>query len=263
MKTLLALILVSLGVGARSAALSAPATRQDAPSATPIVRMMAGAGPAQIQPAIDLFRADLGGTNNGVGGSYTNGWREIGWDEVPDAEASPNLLPPDYYNTAAPQGVVLETPGTGFAVSANEGVAPIYFGDLTLSYADLFTSYSPQRLFTPLGSTETDVTFFVPGTDRAATVSGFGLVFTNVRLDDAASVECFDANGNSLGRWSAPPDGGGGLSFLGVAWSNGAPIARVRITSGTVPLAAGVTDGGTTNVVALDDFIYGEPRPAP
>jgi hypothetical protein len=33
----------------------------------------------------------------------------------------------------------------------------------------------------------------------------------------------------------------------------------VRITSGTAAIGPGITDGGATDLVVLDDFIYGEP----
>ena len=38
--------------------------------AAPIIRLASGANPAAIQATVDQFRADLGGANNGVGGSF-------------------------------------------------------------------------------------------------------------------------------------------------------------------------------------------------
>src|SRR5579884_801410 len=62
-----------------------------APStAVPIVEQGSGANPAAIQGAVDAFRADLGGANNGVGGSFSSGRREINWDGTPDNFSSPN-----------------------------------------------------------------------------------------------------------------------------------------------------------------------------
>jgi hypothetical protein len=298
-KSLLAFLLAGVALALQTQVMNAPAPSGSAHAASaPVVRSAAGAGPEDVEPAMAALRADLGDANNGAASSLTvqsarnaslqaglasagvvsvyrgepgsprrapqasNGWREVSWDDVPDADAMPNPLPPDFYNTTSPGGIVLATPGTGFAVSANDGVTAVHFGDLTPSYADLFTVFSPQRLLTPLGSTVTDVRFFVPGTTTAASVSGFGAVFSNVRLAGAASIEYFAADGASLGVWYAEPDGGNGLSFLGVSWGDGTRIARVRITSGTQPLGAGVVDSGKTNVVALDDFIYSEPRAA-
>jgi len=56
----------------------------------------------------------------------------------------------------------------------------------------------------------------------------------------------------------------GGSTFVGVSFTD-AIIARVRITLGTGALGAAVNDisaGGTTDVVVLDNVIYGEPRRA-
>ena len=53
-----------------------------------------------------------------------------------------------------------------------------------------------------------------------------------------------------------------GLTFLAVAYDN-AIIARVRITLGTGALGANVndiSDGGTVDLVVLDNLIYGEPH---
>src|SRR2546430_14617119 len=76
-------------------------------SAAPLVRQGAGANPADIQAIVDQFRADLGGSNNGVGGSFATGRREINWDGVPDANATPNFLAPDFFNTTSPRGLVM------------------------------------------------------------------------------------------------------------------------------------------------------------
>jgi len=134
------------------------------------VRQASGPNPAAIQAAIDQFRADLG-TNNGGDDPAQSGRREISWDELPDIEADPNKLPPDAY---AGRGALLSTPGTGLQVSAdssNPDGRPIEFGRATL-----FAPFSPQRLFSPLGSTITDVRFVEPGGSTPALSRGFGAV---------------------------------------------------------------------------------------
>lgn len=40
----------------------------------------------------------------------------------------------------------------------------------------------------------------------------------------------------------------------------GERIARVRITSGNAALGTGVNDGGATDLVVMDDFVYAEPQ---
>ena len=235
--------------------------------AVPVIRAASGSAPADITSAIDQFRADLGGANNGANAPAEGGRREINWDGVPDSFSAPNALPPDFFNKNSPRGAVFSTPGSGFQTSAdndNPTNTPVRFGNIDPSYTDTFAVFSPQRLFTAVGSTVTDVHFFVPGTNMPATVSGFGSIFTDV---DTAStrIEYFNAQGRSLGRFRVPPSRSGGLSFLGVSFRDlgggeATRIARVRITSGKAPLKAGVRDSSRRDLVVMDDFIYGEPR---
>ena len=109
-----------------------------------------------------------------------------------------------------------------------------------------------------MGSTITDVNFFVPGSTNAASTSGFGAVFTDVNVANSSSIQFFDLNNNSLGTFAVPSiSGNETLSFLGVQFNAGERVGRVRITSGNQVLAAGNT---LTDLVVMDDFIYGEPQ---
>ena len=154
---------------------------------------------------------------------------------------------------------MFSTPGTGFQVSANAGVGPVEFGNMNPNYPTQFQTFSPQRLFTSLGSTITDVNFFVPGSTTASSTSAFGAVFTDVDLANITSIQFFDTIGQSVGTFSAPV-ANNGLSFLGVQFNAGERIGRVRITSGNTPL--GPTETGGLDVVVMDDFIYSEPAAA-
>ncbi|MEO8348588.1 MAG: hypothetical protein ABI610_06715, partial [Acidobacteriota bacterium] len=219
-----------------------------------------GANPASIQATVDAYRTALGALNPNVAGSFPSGRREINWDGVPDAFAAPNNLPANFFNVNSPRGVVFSTPGTGFQVSANSGIAPIEFDNINPTYSSIFQPFSPQRLFTALGSSVTDVNFFVPGSTTPATTQGFGAVFTDVDLASTTSIEFFDSVGTSLGVFFVPA-ANNGLSFLGVLFNAGERIGRVRITSGNAAL--GPNDAPpTTDVVVMDDFIYGEPQGA-
>jgi len=63
-----------------------------------------------------------------------------------------------------------------------------------------------------------------------------------------------------------PQSPDGGLSFVGVFANAGAPIGFVSIFSGSAALGPTVNDvsnGGTQDLVVMDDFIYGEPTPVP
>jgi hypothetical protein len=218
----------------------------------------AGANPASIQAVVDAYRADLGTLNPNVAGSSGSGRREINWDGVPDALAAPNNLPPNFFNVNSPRGVEFSTPGTGFQVSATTASGnPVQFGNINPTYPTLFETFSPQRLFTAIGSNLVDVNFFVPGSNTPALTNGFGAVFTDVDLANTTSLTFFDSANNSLGTFFVPVSvGNEGLSFLGVDFGS-AVVSRVRIVSGNAALGPNETAG--LDLVVMDDFIYGEP----
>src|SRR5947207_7724003 len=237
------------------ATVAVPATAQTVQS---------GSG-ATTTSARDAFRADLGGgTLAGANGSFGGVRREINWDGVPAASSAPNNLPANFFNTTSPRGVVFATPGTGFQVSgattdAGAGQpAAQNFGNINPTYTATFQQFSPQRLFTSLGSNITDVNFFVPGTSTPGTVTSFGAIFTDVDNANDTRMQFFDANSILITQQTVPAQNvNGGLSFLGLTISN-RPIARVRIISGNSAL--GPNDNPSfTDVVAMDDFIYSEP----
>src|SRR5688572_23924915 len=236
----------------------------------PVIRSAAGANAAAIQSAVDQFRTDLGPLNPNNGQSFVSGRREINWDGVPDGSSSPNNLPNNFFNLNSPRGAVFTTPCSNalFRVSSTtaSGV-PVRFGEIDPSYTTTFTTFSAQRLFTVLSGTAVPcniltINFFIPGTGIPATVSGFGIVFTDVDTTGDARIVCYDKSGNLLSPgFMAPAAANGGLSFVGVSYNDGERISQCQIVSGPSRLAAGNVDGvGGVNVVAMDDFIYGEPR---
>lgn len=229
----------------------------------PVTFSAAGADPASIQATVDAYRTALGALNPNVAGSFASGRREINWDGVPDGFSDPNNLPANFFNVNSPRGVVFSTPGTGFQVSANAvnpTSTPIEFGNINATYPSIFQTFSPQRLFTALGSNVVDVNFFVPGSTTTATTSGFGAVFTDVDNADATSVAFFDEMGAALGTFFVAP-ANNGLSFLGVLFNAGERVGRVRITSGNAALGPNDSPPGA-DVVVMDDFIYAEPQGA-
>src|SRR5437867_8880878 len=137
-------------------------------AAAPITFSASGSFPAGIQATVDAYRADLGTLRPNVAGSFGSGRREINWDGVPDPFSAPNLLPANFFNVNSPRGVVFTTPGTGFQVSANAGIAPIQFDNIDATYSRTFEPFSPQRLFTSLHSNLLDINFFLPGTHTPA-----------------------------------------------------------------------------------------------
>jgi hypothetical protein len=223
--------------------------------AGPVVREAAGANAAAIQAAVDQFRADLGGANNGnTAGTQPSGRREINWDGG-GAGATLTLDPTPMERFSA-RGARFLTSGTGFALS---GQPQPEFGETNASYPGLFGTFSSPRLFAPLGSNEMDVVFHVPGnTAVAAGVTAFGAVFTDVDSASSTRLQFYTVDGVLLYERAVPAAAGNEtLSFVGVSFNAGEVIGRVRIVSGNVAL--GPDETGAIDVVAMDDFIYAEP----
>jgi hypothetical protein len=239
-------------------------------TAAPVEFGGAGAQPADIQTPVTAFRTALG-PNNGVGGTFSGGRREINWDAIPDAFSAPHLMPANFFNANSKRGAVFFTPGTGFKVSAKVGnptVTPVEFGEIAPNLPHEFQTFSPPRLFTALDSAITEVLFFIPGTNIPATVTAFGSVFTNVAHAGTTKIEYFDVRGAVLHTQFVAPGTvqHESLSFAGTAFDAGEQVYLVRITSGNVELGA---DGGAfpnnrrgepVDLVVMDDFIYAEPQ---
>jgi hypothetical protein len=217
-----------------------------------------GSDATAIAPVVNAFRNVLGSNNGNALGEQPNGRREINWDGGGDAaNATTFPTPMITFNTAPTTRGVVFTSNTSFEIS---GQPMPKFGDINITYPGIFTTFSAPRLFTPLGSTITDVQFYIPGTNTPAAVNAFGAVFTDVDLPQSTSIEYFNVAGHSLGRVFVPP-ASNGLSFVGLIFQD-KRVGRVRITSGNTPLDPTTTDGGGVDVVVMDDFIYGEPSVA-
>jgi hypothetical protein len=251
-----------------SSLLAALALAPLAVHAAPKVTTAAGANSADLTAAVTAFRADLalGGVGNVALGPLVNGFRNVNWDGAPDSLAAPAALPADFFNNNVRRGAVFTTPtpGATIQVSAtfdNATGTAVRFGNIDPSYATRFKAFTEQRIFAAVGSTIIDTNFFVPGSPATtATVNGFGAVFCDVDLANTSSIECFDAAGKSLGKFYAPV-ADNGLSFVGVFFADGERVARVRLTHGNLALGPGHVDSATQDVVATDDFMYGEPLP--
>ena len=234
----------------------------------PAVFQAAGPNIASIQGIIDQYRLAIGGVNNGNNpGPLATGRREINWDGGGSTATSPGPTPfLVFLNT---RGAFIETPGSGFVQAPLDGLVTT-FGNP--SYATTFQPFSPVRLFSPVGSRVTELSFFVPGTGTGteATTRGFGAVFSDVdrpngnagsgRVDSKGStfIQYFAADKTLLHSTFVPSSpGDASLSFLGVLFSD-ARIARIRIFTGNA--IPGANDAGSSDVVMMDDFIYAEPQ---
>jgi hypothetical protein len=212
-----------------------------------------------ITAAVNEYRTLLGALNANVPGEQTGGRREVNWDGVPPQFTNNDLFPGNFFNVNSPRGILLATNGFGFRISDSGYV------DLNPKYVGEFNAFSPFKLFIARGSTTIDVRFVVAGSNTPAVVTGFGSVFEDVGRAQSTTIEYFDVDGNRLAKVAAPRRSDAkGLSFVGVKFDAGI-VARVRITAGDTPLSPFVTDnvtgkGRKRDLVATDDFIYGEPR---
>jgi hypothetical protein len=246
----------------------------------PVIFQAAGPNAASIQSTVDAFRAALGEPNNlNNPGPLPSGRREINWDGGGNNDTTtPPVTPFDVFLDS--RGARFTALGAGLSqappAGGPEGGLAGLFDNPT--YGDIFTPFSPLRLFTPVGSNLTQATFFLPGpnaVESPATVSGFGAVFTDVDEPDGLAwhkqhgsprgastrIEYFDVDGKLIFSGFVPASpGDGSLSFFGVVFPD-ARIAQVRITTGNV--APGPDDDGQNDIVMMDDFLYGEPQPIP
>jgi PEP-CTERM motif len=224
-------------------------TLPDSASALPQFFVDLGPTAADIQDTVAAFQSALGDPNNGnTAGPLPSGRREINWDGGGAVDGTLSGTP---FAGFSNRGVTFQTPGTGFLQGP---VGP----------SGTFAPFSQARLFVPVGSNVTSANFSIPGSNGAvpATVAGFGAVFSDVDTG-ATTIEFFDASNNLITTLGVPfVTGNQMFSFAGILLDPSAPgIASLRITTGNAQL--GVADGGGNDVVAMDDFLFSEPRAVP
>jgi hypothetical protein len=221
------------------------------------------AGSPSILPSVISFRGSLGEPNNANNpGPISGGRREINWDgggATTATSSGPTLTA--FQNT---RGATFTTPGTGFLQTPLDATE---LTSINAAYTTTFSTFSPLRIFTPVGSNITDVTFSLPGSGGAtpATVSGFGVIFSDVDLAGTTRMEFFNLGGASIFSASAAPGTSvdGGRSLLGAIANAGEQIARVRITTGNSALGPADQNGNPFDVVVMDDVFYSEPVAIP
>ena len=169
------------------------------------------------------------------------GRREINWDPDVPGTFPPGQEPDEVWQirhtTTRPvtpfnlflntRGAQFTTPGEGLSqgppASGPQGGLAVLFQNPT--YGRIFRTFSPFRLFTPVGSNITEALFFIPGTNGVtpATVRGFGAVFTDVDQPDGSGnrgastlIKYFGVDNKVLFSSFVPASpGDGSLSFFG------------------------------------------------
>jgi hypothetical protein len=216
---------------------------------------------AALGGKLDEFRNTLGATLNSAPGAV-GGRREVNWDAVPANLTNVNGFPVDFFGgsdaalaNGRKRGLLMTNTGTSFRVDSSD------FVDIDATYADQFNAFSPKKTFVYLGNTVTECTFKIPGTVTDAVIKGFGVIFSDVDDANSTSLEFFNG-AKSLGVYKASASASGQFSLLGVYFPD-EKVTKVKITSGNGLLAAGTKDisnGGTKDLVVMDDFLYDEPK---
>ncbi|MEP5759692.1 MAG: VPLPA-CTERM sorting domain-containing protein [Litoreibacter sp.] len=247
--------------------------------AAPVVFSAIGPDAASIQDEVDRFRDALGELNPNEPENFAGGRRQINWDAAPDVISDPNAFPGDFFNgDSAPRARGIEFRPTvnedlgrgqesadGFQLSSTEASGePIRFG-----FEDDLDVFSSERLFAPTGGTVFDVLFFDPFDQTGpAAVSGLGIVFNNVAssLKDSSQSNTFvnffteeQDMATDTAAYSFAAEQSSGLSFLGVLFDEPI-IAGATVYAGLIPFDEAKYG---SDVVAMDDFIFGEPTVAP
>jgi hypothetical protein len=211
-----------------------------------------------INAKLNEFRNQLGALNTTTG--QTTGRREINWDGVPDDKTGIKL-PQDFFNPVSAGSPAIMQRGLLYAGNADAMVSSRGFAEVNTQAAAEFTSFSGNKSFAVVNAALWPVEFRVAGETTLAAVKGFGIVFTDVDKANSTFLEFFN-NNKSLGKYYVPAhDNSSTFSFLGIYFPD---VAVTHVNIGHEgKLSDGekdITQGGSKDLVVLDDFIYTEPQ---
>lgn len=202
----------------------------------------------------DLVGSQLNTTPNAVGGR-----REINWDAVP-AELIGKKLPPNFFNQTGDNVPATLQRGLAYESTGEFMVSNDNFAAVNADVATQAKSFSGANSFANVNSSLWEVFPQKPGTSTAAKVQGFGIVFSDVDKSNSTFLEFFDGT-QSVGKFFVPPhDNNSSFSFIGVYFKN-KKVTKIRVGHDGA-LNEGqkdVTNGGSRDLITLDDFIYSEP----
>lgn len=237
--------------------LSVSSCKKESPSDEASVISASG----DITQQINAFRQMLGQQLNTAPGA-TGGRREISWDGIP-GELVGQPLPDNFFNPTDAAAPASNKRGLRYGAAGSFRVSQTGFADVNPAIAGEIESFSGNKSFANVSSNLWDVRFEVPGASQAAAVKGFGMVFLDVDKTNATHLEFFEGE-KSIGKFPVPVhDTQTGFSFLGVYFRTRS-ITRVQVSHEGI-LQDGepdISNGGTKDLVAMDDFLYSEPQAA-
>lgn len=240
--------------------------KQQVSQADAVVVVATGANAAAIQAKVDEFRNKLG-KNNGVGGTFIDGRREVNWDGVPATALDP--FPGDFFVVRSARGIEFKTPGTRMKVSGDPDTPSFEFADVTALLPSNnkpwgpieFSTFSPSKMFATIDSTITEIEFYVPSDPKQhATIKAFGAVFADVDLANTTSMTFYDIANQAIFTYAVPVAAAKseGLSFVGVVLPENQRAARIKIVAGSHPVNTLFMDPPPDGV-GIDDVIFSEP----
>lgn len=213
-----------------------------------------------ISAKVDEFRQLLGSQLNTAPGAV-GGRREINWEGVPDSLLG-ETLPNDFFNPAGNDpALAVRQRGIQYEPTGNFMVSNAGFAEINSQAAGEFTAFSGSKTFANINSDLWSIVPEVPGQDVAATVKGFGIVFSDVDVANSTFIEFFNEQ-KSIGKFFVPVRGSGSShSFLGVYFKK-EKVTRIKVGHDGV-IGDGQKDvsqqQGAKDLIVLDDFLYDEP----
>jgi hypothetical protein len=239
------------------------------------------------------FRTAIGGVKNTAPAPQTGGFRVINWDGVKtdgsDNVAGPNstvVIPPIGGGATKTVGIPLDRfQGQGVFFGAVYAVSSDGFVDVNPSVTGLFPAFTTPNTFAMFNDNGIDFKFITPSPTSSALVpaesSGFGAIFLNVQ-QPGTTIQYFHGS-TLLDTLNVPANPTPGAAvFAGELFSTASGpaniVTNVLLTLGNnvifkfdgTTASAGATngvgigiDGNLNNLVAVDNWDYPEPVPAP
>lgn len=223
----------------------------------PVVASVVFSANGNISAKLGDFRTQLGNLNTTTG--MTTGRREINWEGVPDSLMGLRM-PGDFFNPTGAGAPVALQRGVVYLGSGEPVVSKTNFADVNAQAATEFSAFSGSKTFAVTNSIQWPVNFRVAGQTTPATVKGFGIVFSDVDKNNSTFIEFFHDE-RSLGKFFVPAhDGTSNFSFLGVYFPS-ETVTHVLVGHEGKLSDGGkdISQGGASDLVILDDFIYSEP----
>lgn len=211
-----------------------------------------------IETMLNAFRHLVGPVLNTTPG-VTGGRREINWDGIPN-ELMGQKLPVDFFNPVGEQAIVSRQRGLGYTDEGSFMVSANKFAKINAEAATEFAAFSGDKVFANTEASLWGIEFEVAGQRQPASVQGFGAVFSDVDTDQSTFIEFFSGE-ESKGKFYVPAQKNGSkFSFLGVCFKQ-TKITSVRIGHNGMLTGSSkdISQGGTHDLIVLDDLIYSEP----